>query len=252
MDSFERLVMSKRMVELGDLLVKIGHDQSYTNTDRALYYQEALKYYLLPLGMNDSFLRRIPAVDDRVLLLLAILGGEDQKAVSDWCMTSYTSKTMQYMQSEEYENDITFGMISLYGLLKLLVNYRKDWEGLGVYKETMQSAAMELGYTISMDHVFNQVSPYLMGNENNGKIQLEVLPGRIRRVIASIRKHWNGSYLIHFLMDTNSEDYASKLFPNRFGGTTAVPGALWMVFKDCFVKTPGLIETLREFFSEGE
>lgn len=254
--------MMEKMCDLADLLVEIGYRESDTIASGCVYYQEALKYYIEPRRyIQEKFHEYLFRFDDRILLVLVILGG-DNRVIEEWCQESGSDRIINYFRASEEEAiahglliegyaipDIPFQAISLLALMKLLAAYRKNQNGLEVYKETMQHAAIDLGYSVSMEDIFEHISPYLMGESRDGTTELESLPDRIRTVISAIRFHGNGSCLTH-LRDTIpfTRDHAPGLFQGK--EDAAAPSEFWMMYQDAFFETPGLNDILHEFCPE--
>mmetsp|Transcript_8895 Transcript_8895/g.19976 ORF Transcript_8895/g.19976 Transcript_8895/m.19976 type:complete len:349 (+) Transcript_8895:33-1079(+) len=247
----------EKMLKLGELLIAVGYRESDTIVHGSLYYREALKYFVMPRRyIHGDFHRKWEGAEDVILLLLVILGGDDG-TIQEWCLESGTQRVMNYLPAENpeaislglqiqgyAEDDVPFQAVLLLSLMKLLANYRRDLAGLAVYKETMQNAATAIGCSVSIDHIFEHVSSYLMGDTHDGKIEMEILPDSINTVISAIRYHGNESHLVH-LRDTIplTSDHAPKLF-------IVMINELWMIFQDCFFETPGLNDILHEFFPE--
>lgn len=262
-----------KTIDFADLLIQIGYRESDTIRHGSAYYREALKYLLAPKKISDDlYHQQLPYVEDRLLLMLVVLGGDDG-AISEWCMETCSNRFHNYMPARDYDwreyednvesddvnipdfylmgyakNDFSYQAILLLALMKLMAAYRHDLKGLGIYKKTMQNAATALGYSISLEDIFDHVSLYVMGETHNGKIELETLPERISELLSAIRYHKNENCLIH-LRDSIpfTRDHAPELFD---GEQNAVPSELWMIYQDCFFETPGLNDVLHEFLPE--
>lgn len=265
-------------VEFADSILKMGYRESDTIEHSGVYYREALKYYLIPmLALDEDSRGRYKLVEERILLMLVVLGGDDG-TIQEWCWESGGSERMLNWHPADHLSDIagladqfdlsdiavanggdlpkfemagyavpkeiTFQMLMMLSLMKLMATYRKNMEGLEVYKKIMQHTASSThNNALSSEDLFNHISPFLMGEKHNGKVELEVLPERIQNVISAIRYHGNESYLVHL---RDSIPYTRAHAPNLFSGIDE----LWMLYQDCFFETPGLNDVLHEFLPE--
>eukprot|EP00579_Thalassiosira_antarctica_P006577 CAMPEP_0201899712 /NCGR_PEP_ID=MMETSP0902-20130614/50968_1 /ASSEMBLY_ACC=CAM_ASM_000551 /TAXON_ID=420261 /ORGANISM="Thalassiosira antarctica, Strain CCMP982" /LENGTH=285 /DNA_ID=CAMNT_0048433193 /DNA_START=116 /DNA_END=973 /DNA_ORIENTATION=- len=253
------LLTIAKITDLADLLVNIGYRESDTIEHGSDYYREALKYYLEPkFYVPGGFREYLFRFEDRILLLFVILGG-DNGTIKEWVVEAGGGRTKNYYSPAEkpeaithgleiqgyVENDFAFQAISFLSMMKLMAIYRKSLEGLEVFKKEVTA----LGHSVSIDDIIKHVSPYLMGDTHDGKIELEILPRSIRTVISAIRYHGNYSCLVH-LRDSIpfTRDHARELFISMDGKD--VPPELWMIFQDCFFETPALNDVLHEFIPE--
>lgn len=258
-------------VEFADLLVQVGHRESGSIASGGVYYREALKHYLMPKKLlGDEYHSSYAWIEDRILFLLVVLGG-DESHTQAWCFETGSMRSMCYLPADlinTFEedlhippdhgfeiggfavDDITFQAMLLLSQIRLMAAYRRSLEGLSVYKETLQRAATALGYTCTIDDITNHVSPYLMGEAHEGKVELEVLPDEIRTVVRSLRYHGKDAFLRHL---RDSVPFKKEHVPNLFSagvhafGDGAAPPELWMLYRDCFFETPDLRNLLREF-----
>ena len=278
--------MMSATVEFADTVLKVGYRESDTIEHAGVYYREALKYYILPmLATEEDFRDEFSLVEDRILLMLVVLGGDDG-TIQEWCWESGGSERMlNWSPADQFDlpdfvraveerpdfemagydtpDEITFQMLMMLSLMKLMATYRKSYQGLEVYKEIMQQSISSRDNALSSEDIFNHISPFLMGEKHNGKVELEVLPDRIHNVISAIRYHGNESYLVHL---RDSIPYTRAHAPNLFSGIDeernflfgideernlfSVIDELWMIFQDCFFETPGLNDVLHEFLPE--
>jgi len=267
---------AEETVRFADLLVKVGHRESDTVANGRGYYREALRCYLMPLKiLGDDYHSSHHWIEDRVLLLLVILGG-DESHTKAWCTETGSMRKMSYLPPNQVDtrdweygnltgghsfelggyaaNDITFQAMLLLSQMKLLVTYQQNLVGLLVYEETMQKAASSLGYTCTMEDIANNIYPYLAGESRDGEVQLVVLPEQIRTIVSALRFHNNGAFLAH-LRDSIpfKKEHAPALFrPGVQASSEHVPEELWMVYRDCFFDTPDLLCLLRDFIPEEE
>ena len=78
------------MMRTGDFILSTGYKESDTVANGRLYYQESLKYYLMPMVVyKNSYHYACSNVEDQVLLLIVALGGDD-KAIRSWCSEEST------------------------------------------------------------------------------------------------------------------------------------------------------------------
>ena len=280
--------MMSATVEFADQVLKVGYRESDTIEHAGVYYREALKYYILPmLATEEDFRNQYGSVEDRILLMLVVLGGDDG-TIQEWCWeTGWSERRLNWLPADQFDltdfggaeargeppdfemvgyatsRDITFQMLMMLSLMKLMATYRKSYRGLEVYKEIMQRPISTHDNALSSGDIFNHISPFLMGEKHNGKVELEVLPDRIHNVISAIRYHGNESYLVHL---RDSIPYTRAHAPNLFSGIDeernflfgideernlfSVIDELWMIFQDCFFETPGLNDVLHEFLPE--
>ena len=185
--------LSQRCVDLGDLLVKTAYGESDSIAGGARYYREALKYYLLPMTKFPEYLSRnnFPWVEDCILLLVLVLGG-DHTTVKDWSFSVGSERLKRcYRPASElccegdwdvYDadledgvtpdfelagyatDDVTFQAVQLLGKLKKLNEINNHVDALKVVKEVMETAASDLGPTVSVDDVVNHTGAYLLGD----------------------------------------------------------------------------------------
>ena len=184
------------MIKLGDLLIKVGYQESDTVANGRLYYQQALKYFVLPMTVHKNSYHHAlsSSVEDKILLLIVALGGDDQ-TIKVWCEESAISGenpnphepnrilTDKSPRSEYYENmsdvtgeesdetlalantlglklrglaqdDVNFHIIHLFNLMKSLASYRQNVERLCTFKEVASNASFN-------DDVSKAVFPYL-------------------------------------------------------------------------------------------
>ena len=183
----------QKSIDLADLLVKTGYSESDTIVQASGYYREALKYYLLPLKTfpRSKFHTKFPWVEDCILLLFMVLGG-DFVTMRVWSKGEYASNRLKkcYRRANELDpeadwdvydadledrcpaftfagyatDDVTFQAMQLLGLLKRLNEYNRYTEGLEIYKRIMETEATNLGLTVSVEEVVNQIAPWLMGD----------------------------------------------------------------------------------------
>ena len=260
----------QKSIDLADLLVKTGYSESDTLVQASGYYREALKYYLLPLKTfsRSKFHIKFPWVEDCILLLLMVLGG-DFLTMKVWSMGEYASKRLKkcYRRANELDpegdwdvyvtdldddecpaftfpgyatDDVTFQAMQLLGLLKRLNEYNDYTEGLVIYKGIMENEARNLGLTVSVEEVVNQIASWLMGDlishnpfeggpdgdsENQESATMQVLRKRVLidlicDVIASIKYHEfkhgdSNCYLLDLLKGTFNKATTPR---GMFGG----------------------------------
>jgi hypothetical protein len=230
------------------------------------------------------------SVEDKILLLIVALGGDDQ-AVRVWCEESAISGenpnphepnrvlTDKSPRSEYYENvsdatgeesgetlavanalglnlrglaqdDINFHIIHLFNLMKSLALYRQNVERLCTLKDVASNTSFD-------DDVAKAVFPYL---GNHGERGEDGLSEGIQSTIRAIRHFGKESYLVHL---RDSIPLQEKDAPNLFNtcGYTGghIPGSasvgrecLWMILQDLFFESPGLNSVLHEFFPGDE
>jgi len=182
---------AKKTIALGDLLVKAGYSESDTIAQASRYYREALKYYMLPLTKFDEYFSTFPWVEDSILLLLLVLGG-DHRTVKDWSIKLGSDRLRRcYLPASDLDpeadwavydgdwdndtiplfdlagyatDDVSFQVIQLLGIIKRLKAYHLYTNMLEAYKETVEVATIALGYTVSMEDIVNHVATYLMGD----------------------------------------------------------------------------------------
>ena len=269
------------MMKTGDLILSTGYKESNTVVNGRLYYQEALKYYLMPMVVyKNNYHHACSNVEDQVLLLIVALGGDD-KAIRSWCSEEssisganpnphepnrilvdksprfdhYEGLTDEQKESQDImelgvkfrglaKNDTLFQIIYLFNQMKALSEYRDE--------NNKRLAALK-GLNASVDEVSYQpywLPPYLaVHNVEKGE---ECIVEEIRSTIRAIEHYGKGNYLIH-LRDTQpfSEDQAPRLFKSNAGYGTGTPQTgkkfLWMILQDLFFETPGVKSILNEF-----
>ena len=276
--------------EFADLLVQVGYRESDTVANGSLYYREALKYYLMPIKLlsEDEYRDDYYWVEDRVLLLMVILGA-DESHTQALVLSKFSKRYFNYSPSRylreivgpeiegnnEFKtvgyarNDLPFQAMLLLSQMKLLVTYRKRLEGLEVYKEIMQDAVASLGYSTSVEDslgystsvedIYKHVAPFLMGEAHEGRVEMEVMPDEIRTIISALLHHKHDGFLRHLKRSIPLQiQHAPALFspahynPHFFPGTPDVsaPSELWMIFQDCFFEIPGMNDILDEFIPD--
>lgn len=265
------------MMKTGDFILSTGYKESDTVVNGRLYYQEALKYYLMPMVVyKNSYHHACSNVEDQVLLLIVALGGDD-KAIRSWCseessisrpnpnphepnrilvdksprfdhyegLTDEQKDSLDIMElGVKYrglaKNDTLFQIIYLFNQMKALAEFREDSKRLAVLK----------GLNASIDDVSDNLMPYLANHNSEGGE--EGIVGEILSTIRAIEYYGKGNYLIH-LRDTLpfSEDQAPRLFKRNASYGTGIPETgrkfLWMILQDLFFETPGVNSILNEF-----
>ena len=266
--------------EFADLLLQVGYRESDTVANGSLYYREALKYYLMPIKLlgEDEYRDDYYWVEDRVLLLMVILGADESHTqalvLSEFSKRYFNYSPSRYLReivgheiegNNEFKtvgfarNDLPFQAMLLLSQMKLLVTYRKSLEGLEAYKETMQDAITSLGYSASVDDIYKHVSPFLLGEAHEGKVEMEVMPDEIRTIVSALLYHKHDGFLRHLKRSIPLQmQHAPALFSpakynqNIFVGTpdNSAPSELWMIFQDCFFEILGMNDILDEFIPD--
>ena len=258
-------------VKMGDLLLKVGYQESDTIANGTLYYRAALKYFVMPMGLykNNYHLAMGAFLENKVLLLISALGGE-QETIKSWCTESYISgpehdPTLaqnnpilldKSNRSNYYErrkvlpehfvgeedgcalrgltvNDTFFKFIYLFQCMKALALYRENLERINTLKEE-----------VSVDDVSNNILPYLGVSDEGGEEGMRL---RIRRTINAITLDGKLSCLVHL---RDSIPFRREHAPDFFENSTirTAPGPeYWMLLQDLFFETQGVNAILNEF-----
>ena len=233
------------MIKLGDLLIKVGYQESDTVENGRLYYQQALKYFVLPMTVykNGYHHALSSSVEDKILLLIVALGGDDE-TIRIWCEESAISGenpnphehnrilTDKSPRSEYYENtsdvtgeesDETLALantldLKLRGLAQDDVNFHiihlfNLMKSLASYRQNVERLCTlkEVASNASFDDdVSKAVFPYLGKHGEQGE---NGLSEGIQSTICAIRHFGKESYLVH-LRDSIplQEKDAPKLF----------------------------------------
>jgi len=266
-------------MKTADLLLATGYKESDTVAHGRLYYQEALKYYLMPMVVyKNSYHHACSTVEDQVLLLIIAAGGDD-KAIRSWCSEEssisgenpnpheanrvlvdksprfdyYEGLTDEQKGSDEIvaigvkyrglaKDDTIFQIIYLFNQMKALSEYRDDVKRLGALKGEMSKLN-----AASVDDVSNNLLPYLASHNEEGEAGIVK---EIQSTIRAIEHFGKKSYLIH-LRDTLplSEEHAPGLFKHngQLMGKSLGRRFLWMILQDLFFETPGVNSILNEF-----
>lgn len=175
------------MICLADLLVGVAYRECDTIEHGSVYYREALRYYVeepmkVLKGQYHNMLDFAGGVEDRILLLLVALGGDD-KTLMSWCIDTKSPRFAYYMPVVDPNlqrfkvqafllNDITYHVVLLLSLMKQLAEHRRNVplvKGLAAYKETSQDyVAASMGTSVSMEDISSNISSYLMRNAQDG------------------------------------------------------------------------------------
>ena len=262
----------KEMMQTGDLILSHGYKASNTIANGRLYYQEALKYYLLPMIVyKNSYHYACSDVEEQVLLLIAALGGND-KAIRSWCSEEssisgpnpnphepnrilvdksprfdhYEGLTDEQKESDDImqlgvkyrglaKDDTLFQIIYLFNQMKALAEYRENDKRMAALNGLAEHP--------------NLLPHDLVGHVNAEIGEEEEIVEDIQSTIRAIKHFGKGNYLIH-LRDTKpfSEDQAPGLFKSGVG-LVAFTGKkfLWMMLQDLFFETAGVKSILNEF-----
>ena len=202
---------------MGDMLLRVGYQESDTIDHGHLYYIEALKYYLIPMKIvKEEYYSKFRWLEDRVLLLLVLMGSNISKntkygTVQAWCEKVGsrrfhflgTRRKLWGLSDEDgntplappfvlggygHSDDRNFQAIMILSEMKLLANYRQSQAGIEAYEEGVTTS---LGLTTSTKDVLQNISPFLMGDKN----EMETLPERIETALFAIRHHGYESLL---------------------------------------------------------
>ena len=171
------------MMRLADVLVSVGYHEK--NTD---YYREALKYYItesmeLCKDGYHKMLHMCGAGEDKILLLLVVLGGDDRTIMS-WIFNTASPRIRHYLEGWDSLNDVTFQVIFFSCLLKQQTDLWRDAQSLGVLGDV---AAQLLPEFIVKKHI----AQYLTGNPQDMKTELEIyIEANSRRLAKAIGCSW--------------------------------------------------------------
>jgi len=128
-----------QLIELANTLVSVGYHEGNKN-----YYREALKYYTteaMELCKDDyhTYLHTSGGSEDKIFLLLVVLGGDD-RAILSWIFNTASPRIWHYLEAWDSLNIVTFQVIFYLCLLKQLTEHRKNVESL----EAMRDVAAQL------------------------------------------------------------------------------------------------------------
>jgi len=154
------------MIEMAHTLVSVGYHEK--NKD---YYREALKYYItesMELCKDDyhKVLHVCGAGEDKILLLLVVLGGDDRTIMS-WIFNTASPRIKHYLEGWNSLNDVTFQVIFFLCLLRQQTDLWRDAQSLGALGDV---AAQLLPEFIIKKHI----AQYLMGNPQDMKTELGI------------------------------------------------------------------------------
>jgi hypothetical protein len=256
------------IIHMGDLLVRIGYQESDTLIHGNVFYREALKFYTMPIkflrdGMHSSY----RFVEDKILLMLVALGG-DNEAISSWFQLSLGREgvDVKSLRSSWFdmaepingdeenlgfrdmlnikglvENDKFFHVLYLFNALKKMAQFRQNCNCI----ESYSGASRQLDSNAPMEDIAKNIRPYLgcdPGDEE--KLSLD-----IQRAVAAFRYHGNELCLIHL---RDSIPFSKEHVPDLFQESekTSMPGPeIWMILQDCFFES-GVHGILEEYFDD--
>lgn len=273
-------------IQMADLLLQIGYRESDTVEHGNVYYRNALKYYIMPISRvkEAQYYIKFGWVDDRILLLLVLLGG-DYKSIETECVSFYSPRNYPLCQQhvEDY-NALPINRCLHFSATRTCLWGRIDENG-GTPRNPFANSIM--GYEDNRDVTFQAImllsemksmANYRRGlegertveEESNNNIDISrvfqrdekpteiQLRTRIKKVLFSIRYHNNESLLYSISEDIPLKpEHAPRLFrvseltncelAGDFGSDTPAPTELWMMYQDYFFETPGLMEVFEEF-----
>ena len=226
-------------------------------------------------------------VDDRILLLLVLLGG-DYKEIKSECYSFYAPRDYPMCQQhvEDY-NTLPVNRQIHFSATRTRLWGIHDENGGGSPRNPFANSIM--GYEDNRDINFQAImllsemksmANYRKGRggertveeESNNNIDISrvfqrdeepteiQLRTRIKKVLFSIRYHDNESLLHSISEDIPLKpEHAPRLFraseltncelAGNFGSDTPAPPELWMMYQDCFFET-GLMDVFEEFVNE--
>lgn len=222
-------------IEFADLLVQVGYRESDTIVNGAMYYREALKYYLMPLKLlGNTYHEDYWWVEDRMILMLIILGA-DETHTRAWFTESGSKRAVNYSPvsdaalSSQFDydgyvrDDLTFQAMLLLSQLKLSEDWSKKFSG------PTPEDALENCDTIKhmMDKQFEQILLSLLHNKHNNFV------AHLKNTIPLQREH-------------APTLFSPAVFNQEFFFETPdapAPSELWMIYQDSFFEN-GLTQYL--------
>jgi MYND finger len=218
--TYETWEMASILSSLGDHLVETGYRETDTIENGSVFYRHALRKYINVLSLDsEAFFDASSPVEDKILLLLVLLGG-DEDTIREWMQYTESPRKVYYDEPAIGDQDVTFLMVCrLLVLMRSLAKYRcENPEADEICHRTKKS---------------------------------------IQDLVATIQAKGKGRYLI-YLRDSiplNPED-TPELFRGGPGKNNeevkSTTREFWLLFQDCFFLTPGLNSVLHEFVPEDE
>lgn len=235
---YQDFEISSILTTLGDHLVQMGYRESDTIQNGSAYYRQALIHYvqILPLG-REAFFHPLHDVEDKILLLLVLLGGEED-ALKQWTQHTGSPRRFAYDDHDKVPSTNSEKLSEKQG-----DQFDVPFHMIGKMLVLMKKLAR-----------FQQQNPDAAEEEEPHRKEIEGL-------IEGLRSNGKGEYLVK-LRDKIPLDpmeapelfrggpYDKKAEQDQEHPAPPTIREFWLLYQDCFFLTPGLNSVLHEFVPE--